>query len=498
MKDNFIERLSYASNVSFFDLINNKETVKIASKKLDLFQEQWKKQKGHNRGGIVSSTYDVLHALLACIAPTMDDIRKNQPELFVESVQEEQIFAFVYRSTLVSKINQGRKFKSAQLTVETIANQIKRLIEAGVIIEKKNYKLRRATKGKLKGKLINPLPSDLSPKGKGKIQLFFNPEVLVFKPKFERLKAYLKNTFQQYRASSLYFNKSTIRTIIDSACNVDKKKKASAIAEGESIKIKNKEQGRKLEEKSKIPPRQFDKKEDFCTFQLYELCRSRLFNNRHFTQTIEKAAFQAIDQRINQAIEAVRAYKAEKIRTYKARETYQKSTKKDWMLARYREQLPDTYRAALEIVSFAIQKQEKNAINRGYIKKIQRNSNDPVQLFNSSNFEYALNYSINDWRKIQNNFFAKNKSFDSYCTIVGMVGKIYTHVLTLSKESLVHGYLISIQAYQKLKTQLNQNTLLTNSNKKAIDALFKTRFASLFQALSPKEKQHLKQSLKNK
>lgn len=496
MKDNFIERLSHASNIGFFEMLNNKESVKVASRMLDSFQEKWKKKKGHNKGGIVSSTYDVLHALLACIAPTMEDVRKKQPELFIKSLLEGQTFAFVYRTTLVDKINQARKYSAARLSKETIGNQLKRLMQAGIIIEKRNYSTRKDKNGKQ----VNPLPSDLNPKGRGKIQLFFAPGVLVFHSKYERLKEYLNNSFQLYTIeNSFYLKRKLNKTIIDKPTNVNNQK-ASAIAESESKTRINKELGRRLSQKNKISPRQFDSKKEFNAHQLLELCRARLFDGRVFTDVIEKGSLQTIEDRIKQTIEAVEAYNSEKVKTYTAREKYKNSTRKEWMLRKYREKLPTPYRAAIEIMSFAIQKQEKNAISKGYLCKIKRHNNDPVQLFTSSNFEYALNYSISDWRKINDNFFIKHKSYSAYCTIVGMVGKIYTYILDLAyqSQSIALAYTESLQACGKLQTKINQNTILTESNKKALNVLIKTKFAPLFSSLSQEEKERLRAAAKNK
>ncbi|WP_052593216.1 hypothetical protein [Aureispira sp. CCB-QB1] len=495
MKDNFIERLSHASNIGFFQMLNKKESVKVASGMLDLFQQKWNNQKGHERGGIVSSTYDVLHAILDCVGPTMEDVRKKQPELFVQSILDEKIFVFIYRKTLISKINKGGKHISAELKPETIGNQLKRLMEAGVLIEKRNYNLRRAKNGELE----NPLPSDLNPKGRGKVQYFFNPKVLVFNSAFDRLKTYLNNSFQQYRVNPFYLKRKLNKTIIDKPTNVNNQK-ASAIAESESKTRINKELGRRLSQKNKISPRQFDSKKEFNTHQLLELCRARLFDGRVFTDVIEKGSLQAIEDRIKQTIEAVEAYNSEKVKTYTAREKYKNSTRKEWMLRKYREKLPTPYRAAIEIMSFAIQKQEKNAISKGYLCKIKRHNNDPVQLFTSSNFEYALNYSISDWRKINDNFFIKHKSYSAYCTIVGMVGKIYTYILDLAyqSQSIALAYTESLQACGKLQTKINQNTILTESNKKALNVLIKTKFAPLFSSLSQEEKERLRAAAKNK
>lgn len=499
MNKHFLEGLSHASNIGFFEMINKKESVKIASSMLDLFQDDWAKQKGHNRGGIVSSTYDVLHAIFECIAPTMDDVRKKQPQLFIDSILGGKIFAFIYRKTLIAKINKGGKHSAARVTKETIGNQLKRLMEAGVLIEKKNYKLKRERNSKGSWELVNPLPSDLSEKGQGKIQYFFNPKVLVLGSNFDRLKAYLKNTFKQYGVNSFYFNTKLNKTKIDKQADVNNNK-ASATAESVSTKIINKEQERKLTKKSKDSVRQFGSKKEFNCAQLLELCRTRLFDGRIFTDSIEKGSIRAIDDRIKQAVEAVEAYNSEKVRTYTARDKYKNSTRKEWMLRTYREKLPTPYRAAIEIMSFAIQKQETHAISKGYMKKIKRQSNDPVQLFGSSNFQYALNYSISDWGKINDNYFIKNKAYSSYCTIVGMVGKMYTYILDLTyqSKSVALGYSESLQACAKLEKKMNNNTTLSLSNKKAINAMIKTKFSPLFDSLTQEEKNKLKLATKRK
>lgn len=495
MNKHFLEWLSHASNIGFFQMINKKESVKSAFKFLDSLQMKWKKEKGHNRGGVVSSTYDVVHALLACVAPTMDDIRKNQPELFVESVKEGRFFAFVYRTTLADKINQARRHSAARLSRETIGNQIKRLIEAGVIIEKRNYSVRKDKNGKQ----VNPLPLHLNPSGRGKIQLFINPEVLVFYSKYEDLKAYLKDSFQLYRVNSFYFKTKLNKSTIDKPIDVNNQK-ALPDGKGESSKIINKELGRKLSNKNKVSPRQFGSKRDFATAQLLELCRSSFFEDRTFTDAIEKGSIQVLDDRINQAIEAVEAYRAEKIKTYTARDKYKNSLCKERMLGRYTKTLPNAYRAAIEIMSFAIQKQAKHALNKGYLNKIKRYGNDPVQLISSSNFQYALNYSISDWSKINDNYFIKKQSYSSYCRIVGMVGKIYTYTLDLAHESnsIAFAYSDSIEALGKLYKKINKNTSLTESNKKAITTMIKTKFSPLFKSLTQEEKERLKSAVNTK
>ena len=499
MNKHFLEGLSHASNVGFFAMINKKESVKVASGMLDLFQDNRVKIKGHNKGGIVSSTYDVLHAIFECIAPTMDDVRKKQPQLFIDSVLGGKTFAFIYRKTLVAKINKGGKHSAARLTKETIGNQLKRLMEAGILIEKKNYKLKRVRNSKGLWVLVNPLPSDLSEKGQGKIQYFFNPKVLVFNSCFDRLKAYLKNTFKQYGVNSFYFNTKLNKTTIDKQTSVNNNK-ASTTVESLSAKIINKEQERKFSLTKKDSVRQFGSKKEFNSAQLLELCRSRLFDGRIFTDSIEKGSIRAIDDRLKQAVEAVEAYNSEKVRTYTARDKYKNSTRKEWMLRTYREKLPTPYRAAIEIISFAIQKQEIHAISKGYLNKIKRYNNDPMQLLGSSNFQYALDYSISDWGKINDNFFIKNKAYSSYCKIVGMVGKMYTYILDLiyQSQSVALGYSESLQACAKLQKQMNKNTILSESNKKAINAMIKTKFSPIFESLTQEEKNKLKLATKRK
>ena len=495
MELHFLEGLSHATNIGFFDLINKKESVKNASKYFDSYQTKRKNKKGHNKGGIVSSTYDVFHALLACVAPTMDNVRKNQPELFVKSVMEGHTFAFVYRTTLVDKINQARNHSAARLSRETIGNQIKRLMQAGVIIEKRNYSVRKDENGKQ----VNPLPSDLNASGRGKIQLFFAPDVLVFHSRYEQLKSYLNDSFKLYRVNPFYFKTILNKTTIDKQASMNNNK-ASTTVESLSAKIINKEQERKLTKKSNDSVRQFGSKKEFNSAQLLELCRSRLFDGRIFTDSIEKGSIRAIDDRIKQAVEAVEAYNSEKVRTYTARDKYKQCTRKEWMLRTYREKLPNPYRAAIEIMSFAIQKQETHATSKGYLNKIKRYNNDPVQLLGSSNFQYALNYSISDWSKINDNYFIKNKAYSSYCKIVGMVGKIYTYILDLTyqSKSVKLGYSESLQACAKLQKQMNKNTILSESNKKAINAMIKTKFSPLFKSLTQEEKNQLKLAAKRK
>ena len=82
---NDIDRHCFVTNVDFFSLIDKRSTIKNVLSRLDVFQNNW--LSTHKRGGVTANTYDVFHALLSCLAPTMSDIQTKQQDLFLKSCE---------------------------------------------------------------------------------------------------------------------------------------------------------------------------------------------------------------------------------------------------------------------------------------------------------------------------------------------------------------------------------------------------------------------------
>lgn len=459
---NFAEGLCIATNISLFDQINKFETIKSAKEKLAEFQTTWREK--HRNGGITSSTFDVLHALLLCVAPTMDDIRKKQPEVFAESCRTGKFFAFIYLDTIATKINslQDSLLASMRLSKKTIYNQIKRLIEAGVISEKNNYN-RTGNQ--------NPQKDDKNKLGRGKIQLVFSTKILKFHNFSPPILPPNKQSLPQYSSSTILKNKE-LESKIDNAppCG----KVVSAIADESFLNVKNEGQGRKiLEQNQKFEAKN---KKDFSAWQLLNLCRSELFKMREMNNALEKQTLEIIKDLLASIEKEVQKYKSQKIKTFCDRETYKKSKLQVSMLKKYCEKLPNIERAAIEIFSHAVQKQSKHAKNNGYLHRI----GNPPDFLLSPNFQKAINYSVQDWIKIQDNYFVKNQRFGAYCIELGTIGKIYTGVLDAAQDSIGFAYSQAITAYRNFKTRLSENQTLTESNKKALEDIFIGKFKPMF------------------
>ncbi|WP_299368355.1 hypothetical protein [Winogradskyella sp.] len=472
------------TNISFYDVIDKQASIKNAKLKLTDYKIKWLKK--HKSGGVTSTTFDVFFALLSCVAPTMEDMKKNQPKVYEKAWKEGKFFAFVYNDTLATKINNLKEdcFKVCRLSTKTIYNHIKRLIEAGVITEKLNYN-KRGQKG-----YDNPLPGDLNPKGRGKIQLFFDPKVLKLKPQFAAASAPNTKSLPQYTTSCFQKNKE-LETIIDNDQAVDKV--AFANAHNVSDHVINEEQGRKKPVISYSANRQFDRKKDYLAYQLFELCRSGIYAGKKFNATLENNALGCIDEHLENIKQLVQAFKADKIKSFQLRVAYKNATElgKERMLRSYLAKLPENTTCAVEILGHAIVKQANHAKKHGYIHRLGY----PVDFLNSNNFHQAIEYSFNDWKKINNRFFVKNQRYSAYCDIVKKIYGAYSSCMNQSFESVSLAYRNSLVHFQKLQRALSCTTDLTSSNKKSLRDLFLQKFNALFKHLSKEDKQRIIKTL---
>lgn len=502
MKINFIDRLSNAPKLPFFDLFDKKKAAKIGNEILNNFQGIWYATRGHNRGGIVSSTIDAMHAILSCLAPTMEDLRINQPTLYIETILTGKYFVFVNNGTISAKINQGVKFKHNRLKNRTVFNQIKRLLEAGFLTEKRNYSTR--IDGKT-GKKINPHPEDLNPYGNGRVQLFINPEVFQVAKKFEaqykELLSYLRNTFPI--DSSLLFSYSNDIEKVNSELECVKINKALANANNLKSK-KGKEQASQfprqseisraeMSEKEKKYRQQFNNSKDYQRKELLNLCCSLFFPNREFATRIREQALTALNDKLDLIEERIREYRKEEKTSYKKRSIYQKATEKKqfWMLEQYSKKLPCPQRSSHEILATAFQVQYTHAKNKGYYCKIQRSSNDPVQFITSSNLQHAIDYKIKDWILQNKNFFAKNKGYQVYQAGIKEVSKIYRRTLYENfNKGLLIGYVSAFKELMIFKEKIS-NALMSESLKKTLVVTLKNRLYPLYKVLTQKEKSYL-------
>ncbi|MGH1338283.1 MAG: hypothetical protein ACRBFS_19320 [Aureispira sp.] len=503
MKDHFKEGLSLAPKIRFFELFNKKAAANFGQMLCDDFQAWWQTIKGHNRGGVVASTIDTMHAILGCLAATMEDLRENQPELYIKTILTGEYFVFVNRGTISSKINQGGTYKNTRTGNRTAYNQINRLLEVGFLVKKLNY----STKvDKKTGELLNPYPEDLNPNGNGRIQLFLNPDVFQvnkkFARKFEELKEYLMNTFPiEVPFTKKKNNKVKIDSTVDCGqSDLDNFKAVLATANGNNLQ-KRHEQAGQLMDKSKFSrgkKRDFRRKkyesvEDVQQKELLGLCNHLFFPQRQFTETITSDAHTAIALQLNSIEKYVHEYRADKVKSYTARDKYQnaKPKTKNWMLKRYYKRLPSLRKAALEILAVALGIQRNHAQKKGYLHKIQHSSNDPVRLFTSSNLEHAIGYALRDWRKQTDNYFANNDDLEIYHNAAKLSIKAYSEIIKKNVEKgLYQGFVYAVQQFKRFKEILSK-AALSESSKKSLVLAFTNRLTPLYKLLQPKEKSHL-------
>ncbi len=478
MTTHLIDGFSMPTNVSIFDQIDKFSTIKFAKEKMVAFQTEWRAK--HKSGGITSSTFDVFHAILQCIAPTMEDIRYKQPILFQEACQTGKLFAFVYLDTLATKINslQDSAMSCMRLSKKTVYNQIKRLVEAGIIVEKNNYTCTGHQ---------NPTKEDKNAKGRGKIQLYFDPKILKMKPMPSPSLAPNKQLLLQYSSSILKDKEQ--KQIIDNAPVVDNA--VSAIADDVFLNVRSEGQGRKIA--PTMQEIELKNKKDFAAWQQLNLCRSELFAMREMNATLEQKTFEIIKEHISLIEKEIQGYRAQKIKTYCDREAYKNSKFQTSMLKKYCEKLPGVERSAIEIFSHAVQKQAKHAKLNGYAHRI----GCPPDFLLSPNFLKAIGYSVQDWKKIQDNYFVKNQRFGAYCSELGTIGRLYTSLLEVAHESISFAYSQAAIAYQNFKAKLHQNTALTDSNKSALEKIFKGKLEPVFRNLSNQDKSKILDSIRS-
>ena len=63
---------------NFFEMIDKKATYNAGKDKMEVHQKN--RKKGDKR--ITPYTYDLFYAIIRSVAPTMEDIKKHQPELY--------------------------------------------------------------------------------------------------------------------------------------------------------------------------------------------------------------------------------------------------------------------------------------------------------------------------------------------------------------------------------------------------------------------------------
>lgn len=445
---------SIAYNNSFYDIIDKEETIAEGKDMMYQFKKNWKASKASN-GGVTSTTFDVFFAIVRSIAPTMEDLKKNQAGLFEECRINNEFFCFTTLPSIAKIMNNLHNYKEMQVCNKTVYNQIQRLIDIGIITQKVNYKVT--------GKR-NPYPGEEDPKGRGKIQLWISPNVLKFK-KFDKAGSPIfldsnRNFLPQYEQSSLHNISEELKLIDNTLEPVEKA--VSAIAELNSSDIIGKEQGSKESPPPfpNISQKNFTEK-DFVLEQIWRLAQYNLWDGYSFNFQTVAASKQIIAQMLNIAQDEVSEYRKKRLFEFKQNPAYILSTgqaKQEKLEKKFMSTLPLAEQAAIEIVSHAILKQRKYSEKHGSLDKIFY----PVDYFTSKSAVTALQYSIQDWHSITQKYFSKNKNSEAYFEQVGWIMNRYSATLReIFKDGKQNAYNNLMRKYQEWTQGLSINIYLT-------------------------------------
>lgn len=470
------EDISQYNSTDCYDLIDKTATYKAAKQLMEQYkQKQKSKGKRHYSTG---NTFDVLFAIIRSVAPTMEDIKKNQAGLFDECMENGEFFAFTTTETLRLMMNNLHQNKGLLVSPKTVRNQINRLIEIGIISHKVNYN----NVGKR-----NPYPADQNPQGRGKIQLWISPDCLQIKPKYVIYQAVhdsdtppffdqLEETLPQYRTSSLLIKNKELKSIDNTANNVDKV--AAAIAAPKSSTNTGKEQVNKgtTTVTSKIPP-PILKKDHFYLQEMWKLVATSLYPGAAFNKEVSNTAKLLIQQLLDMAKDHVQHYRAEKIKAFQQSPHYIAARNQTAKFKKFCQSLPDMDQAAVEIFAHAIEKQRK------YSHKYNQELYYPTAYLQSPAAFKALQYSIEDWDRIQSKYFQKNQTSAAYFSEVCWIQKVYSRTLkdveTIGYATANHHQEVA-NKYKRWQQELQSNPNINKIQQQKLTDDFIYKFKSIF------------------
>lgn len=465
-----------ATQPSFYKLLDKKATIQAGKDLMAHYQQQ--RKKAGKRGGVTAYTYDLFHAIIRCVAPTMEDIKKHQEGLYEECRAHGEYFCFTTIPSLITLLNDTAKHKVLSPQKKTVYNQIQKLLDIGIITEKVNY----VHTGKR-----NPYPNEAAPKGRGKIQLWISPQVLCIKelelgqpasdmPSFFGDK---EKTLPQYELRSLLYKDKVLKSINNSADDVDKLEltinKALANAKLNNNHIQGKEQGnnRKKHNSPRITPRNWTKKA-LTAQHLWDLMRYNLYNNKSFNEQTATDCQAMLEKLLDLAAEHVSTYRKAKIQAFRQNPAFLAARQPMRLLERFSATLPQEQRAAIEIVSHAIIKQKKHA------EKYDYQLYYPVDYLSSPALLKAFNYSLDDWDRIQARYFDKNKTSKAYFEQLHWIQQRYSSaVQQMHEDSPASTYKQVVLQYNQWFKQLQQNPYLNPENIQQLTNLFVQKFKPL-------------------
>lgn len=479
---------------SIYDLWDRKQSTEKAYDLMEIYQKKWLRK--HKRGGMVSSVYDVLHAIFSLMPRTMEDMKAEQPGVFTLAVQQQEFFCFANNEYLATMVNNQANRPVLQLSGRTVRSCIKKLLDAKVLTLKVNF---------MQTGMGYPKPIHQDPKGRGKFKLILNPQILVWSQA-----SALPVQGSAQSDAALPPSSSNKRTsfpqmfsILDNIDLLNKYyktptelvDKASANAELKPSTIKGAEQGSKfnsINSPSPAPsfgpkvfvPTTADSKEAFFAQQLFEQARVALWDGKNFNVAQAQQAEDLLRSHIRLTEDFVRLFRKQKLEQFKASNYYKslsKNPKHQWKILNewFAPKLPKVQLSAIRIVAEAIQKQRENALKNNYLDKIF----SPTQYFISKHWQRALDYSKADFEKIYIKFSPKNRSLSYYQMVMEQINQAHTNILQAlyDQASPQQAMQLTEKAWRKIRLMIGHAPPGTNqAQKDKLIQKFKQRLQPIF------------------
>lgn len=458
---------------SFYKAIDKDATIKAAKDMMQAFQAKWRQKK--KTGGVNANTFDLFFAVLRCIPPTMEDMKVNQPWLFDDCTEHGEYFCFTTINHLVKMMNNLHEHRGLSVCKKTIFNQIKRLMDIGIITDKVNY---IATGNR------NPFSHEQDPKGRGRIQLWINSSILKLNASYmdsveennPSFFADLEKDLPLIEQSSLTINNKELKSIDNTSPTVDKA--ALPVGKLKTLSNQGKEQGNKSKtaKSPNFAPENLSKK-DFQVRKIWDLFRFNLYDNYQFNEQTRIDSEEMIQQLLLMAGTHIEAYRKGRIKEFTANPAYLAAKNQAKSLKKFTSTLPSVERSSIEILSHAIVKQRKHAEKYNYLHELYY----PVQYLSSPAALKALNYSIEDWSRIQENYFYKNKASRAYFEQVLWMNQKFSNTLEqLQSNGYQRTYSDLMTQYKKRVQELQQCPYLDEQQLKKLNNQFIHKFKPLF------------------
>ena len=457
---------------NFFEMIDKKETYNAGKDKMEVHQKN--RKKGDKR--ITPYTYDLFYAIIRSVAPTMEDIKKHQPELYDQCRANDAYFCFTTTKSLQTMMNDTKHHAALTPKNKTVYNQIQLLLSIGIITDKENY---------IQTGRRNPFPCEKKTSGRssgrGKIQLWISPEVLCIKAKYQGSAASddasffedIRKSLPQIRTSSLLYKDKELESITNTPLVVDNKALPVGKVKPLDIQGKGRESKRKNVVMQSIPPENLTKKQFSC-FKLWDLMRYNLYQNRVFNEQTNTDSQVLLGALLEQAEQHVQSYRKTKIQSFEQNPAYLAAKNQNRMLKNFASTLPNIERASFEILSHAIVKQGKHATKKGYQVWY------PVNYLASVAAKKALDYSMKDWDRIQASYFDKNKASKAYFEQIQWINSLESAMLEeLRTAGAKRASELTNKNYWKWYKGLKGDPYLKTSKIEELNQLFIQKFKPL-------------------